>query len=125
MGAFSLCIIMYIIDLITRAHDLRLNCHVYAQLQKQCHFFGFLRTSSCWYICMGRNQSFSIAPKMTGIEDTYQTLTAISFQVGVNKSSKIFVIINIREMICRVSVPVGSIIPWFVYRYYLEMFHLV
>ena len=48
---------------------------------------------------------------MTGIEDTYRTLTAILFQVEANNSSKIFAITNIQEKICRVSVPVGSIIP--------------
>ena len=41
MGAFRLCIVIYIIDLLTRAcQDLRLGLHVYIPLQKMshCHF---------------------------------------------------------------------------------------
>ena len=58
---------------------------------------------------MCRNQSFNIAPKTTGIEDTYRTLTTIPFHVGVNNSSQNIAIINIQEKICRVSVAVESI----------------
>ena len=47
---------------------------------------------------------------MTGIEDTYQTLSAIPFEVGANNSSRVFT--NTQEKNCRVSVAVESIIPW-------------
>ena len=73
---------------------------------------------------MRRNQLFNIAPKTTGIEDTYRTLTAITFYVGVNNSSKIFAITNVREKICMLSVPVGAIIPWLNVPTILELFAL-
>ena len=39
-------------------------------------------------------------------EDAYQTLNAVSFEVSVNNSSKIFAIVNIRKEFCRVSISV-------------------
>ena len=58
------------------------------------------------FIQLYRNRSFNHACGTTRVEDTYRTLTAIPFKVGENNSSKIFVIVSIREKICRVYVPV-------------------
>ena len=43
---------------------------------------------------------------MTGVETTYQTLTANPFKVGANNSSKIFAVVSIRDKFYRVFVPV-------------------
>ena len=48
---------------------------------------------------------------MTGIEETYLTLTAIAFQVEVNNSLNFFAFANIYEKICRVSFPEEFITP--------------
>ena len=48
---------------------------------------------------------------MTDVEDTYHTLSAILFQVGVNNSLKVYAFKYTREKICRVFVPAESIIP--------------
>ena len=49
-------------------------------------FFNLLRAPSCCFVWMRRYKWFNITPKTTGMEDTYRTLTAIPFQVGVNNS---------------------------------------
>ena len=46
--------------------------------------------------------------KTTGVENTHLILAVNPFQVKVNNS---FFILPLREKICRVSVPVESIIP--------------
>ena len=80
MGAFYFRILAYIIDLVTLARlGLASALHVYAQLWKQFHFFRFLRVPSCRFVRVRCNQSFTIAPKMTGSDDTFQTLTDSPF----------------------------------------------
>ena len=54
------------------------------------------------FACAATNQNF----RMTGIEDTHLTPAVLLFQVEVN-NALFFAIIDIREKICRVSVPVG------------------
>ena len=109
MGAFSLRIIIYIIDLITRGRSrlaTELPCLCFTS--KTVSFLQVFRMPSCYFVWIRRNQSFNIALKTTDIEDTYQILT-FPFTVGVNNSSKTFAITKIRDKINRVSVPQSSI----------------
>ena len=85
-------------------YDFRLDCHVYAQLRKQRHFLRVVRSPSFYFVCMHHNYSFNTAPRTASVEDTYPTLTAILFQVGVNNSSKDF------RKICQAFVPVKSLV---------------
>ena len=52
---------------------------------------------------------------MTGVDETIQKLTAISFWVGVNNSLKNIVFTRIREKIFQVSAPVEFLIPCYDY----------
>ena len=52
----------------------------------------------------------NLAFRMTIIKNTHLTLAVIPFKVEANNN--FFAIRNIREKICRVSVPLQSIIPW-------------
>ena len=70
---------------------LRLDLDVYAPRRKRSHCFQLSLFMNAFHACIFR-----------GIEDTYRTLTAIPFKVGVNNSS----IVSIREKVCQVSVPV-------------------
>ena len=75
MGAFSLHFLIYIIDFITRAR-LRLAIELPCLVSlSSVTVLGFLLC----FVWMRRNQSFNIASETTGIEDTYQTITAIPF----------------------------------------------
>ena len=61
---------------------------------KRRHCFRHSPFAIVSFICMRRNWSLNPA---SGVENTWQTLTAILFKATVNNSSKIFVIVNIRE----------------------------
>ena len=79
---------------------------------KSVTLFGLFCLSSGYFVWMHRHQSFNIAPKTTGVEDTYPMLKAIRFHVKVNNSSKNLAFSNIREKVWRVSVSVETIIPF-------------
>ena len=78
---FRLCIVTYVIDLLTRAHYLWLDCYLYVSLwRKFSLFFVFI--------------TFFYASQSIGqtnlLNDRYrrQVLTAIPFKIRVNNSSK-------------------------------------
>ena len=77
--------------------------------RKKCTFRRFSFFRNALFICIHRNRSLNLTFRTTGVENTCQMITAISFKVGVNKSSKIFVIVSIREKYGRV--PCISSIP--------------
>ena len=76
---------------------------------KKRHWLKVYSLSVVFFVCVRRNKSGNLALRMTGVADTHLTLAAIPFQVEVN--NKFFVIKNKREKICRVFVPVESVIP--------------
>ena len=88
MDGFSLCIVTYIVDLLTRAHYLWLDCHVHVPLRKASLQFRFFFVFYCFTFCMHRNQSGSLVCWKTDAEDTYQPLTTTPLKLRVNNSSK-------------------------------------
>ena len=57
--------------------------------QRPFHWISSVFSSlSLYFACMRRKQSFNLASRMTGVEDTCQTLTAILFLVKVNQYLK-------------------------------------
>ena len=79
------------------------------RLAKDGTLVGLLRFSPFLFACAATNQ-VNLAFRTTVIEDTHLTLAVVPFEVGVNNYLIFFVIINIREKICRVSVPLQFII---------------
>ena len=63
------------------------------------------------FVSVRSNRSSNLAFRTTVVEDTHLTRAVIPFKVGANNSLIKIAITNIREKICRVSVPVQSIIP--------------
>ena len=102
MGAFSLHIVMYTINLFTCAH-LRLATELlclWLTLETASLSSGFfVYHRYILFACAATNQSI-IALRTTGVEDTYRTLTVFPLQVGVKNSLKYFAITNIREKNC-------------------------
>ena len=76
------------------------QCYIYISIRQICDWIFMvwksrhcLRVSSFLiisFISMRRKWSFNPACRTTGVQDTYQTLTAIPFQVEANNSSKVF-----------------------------------
>ena len=65
MDASCLCILIYKLT-----ESLRLNCHVYALLRKQRHFLWVSSFLIILFCLQARNQSFNLASRTTGIENT-------------------------------------------------------
>ena len=117
MDAFSLHIIIYTIDSLIRAHFKGCDWIAMSMLivGNSSSFSGFLCSPSFYFASLHCNYLFNKAPRTTGVEYTSNTDT-ILFYIGANNSSKNFAITNIQEIICRVFVPVESIIPCWYYK---------
>ena len=73
--------------------------------------FGFIRFLSPSFVCVIHNKSGNLAFRTTCVDDTHITLAVIPSQVEVSNSLSFFAITNIQKKICRVSIPVETIIP--------------
>ena len=61
MDAFSLCIVTYIIDMLTREHlNLSLDCHVSVPLRKNSSLLSDFFISRCFTFLMHRSESDSL-----------------------------------------------------------------
>ena len=85
MGGFCCCISIYIINLLTRAYR-----RLATELPCLCITSETASLSSGFFESYRFIQSSNLASRTTGVEDTYRTLTAIPFQLGVNNSLKTF-----------------------------------
>ena len=89
MGAFYLCIVTYIIDLLTCAHSkLATGFLCLCSTLESIVTVSVFLVSYCLTCCMRRNQSGSLACWTADAEDTYQPLTTISFKLKGNNFSK-------------------------------------
>ena len=80
------------------------------QLAKNGTLFELFHFSLYFLFACAAINRVNLAFRTTIIEDTHLTLAVIPFKVEANNSN-FFANTNIREKICRVSVPVRSIIP--------------
>ena len=124
MGAFSYHRFIFLLACIDRwkvYNRLVFTCTVKTAIEVQClcvstskngTFLGLLHFSLSLLFAGATINQANLAFRMNIIEDTHLTLAVIPFKVEANNSFNFFAITNTREKICRVSVPVQSIIPW-------------
>ena len=87
--------------------------HLWVVTNKKRHFAGLFHFPPSYLFACGTINRVNLAFKTTIIEDTHLTLAVILFKVEANNSS-IFLPLQTYEKKFAVSIPLQSIIPWFI-----------